>query len=211
VIDLSDNEPVIVKLLVQYLYEAEYDPILSGFAPEWDYGITPPHTCSDSTSKVNLRRGRPSGYSHCQAQVCPHHRCGDYCDSNCEEFVCDECGKTHTPAGDFQGTADDMVTHAKMYEMADKYDVSGLKQLCIEKYTQACIIFWDDPKFAESAYRVYSTTPTRDKGLRNIVCKIISLHMQLLKKPEIEDLMNEFNGLAFGLLFDKAEQAGWCK
>jgi hypothetical protein len=126
----------------------------------------------------------------------------------CESFICGEC---RTPSGNFQGTANDMVTHAKMYEMADKYDISGLKQLCIEKYKQTCIVFWDDLKFAESAYHVYSTTPTRDKGLRNIVCKIISLHMQLLKKPEIEDLMNEFNGLAFGLLFDKAEQAGWCK
>jgi hypothetical protein len=120
----------------------------------------------------------------------------------CESFICGEC---RAPSGNFQGTANDMVTHAKMYEMADKYDISGLKQLCIEKYKQTCIVFWDDLKFAESAYHVYSTTPTRDKGLRNIVCKIISLHMQLLKKPEIEDLMNEFNGLAFGLLFDKAE------
>jgi hypothetical protein len=32
--------------------------------------------------------------------------------------------------------------------------------------------------------------------------------MSLLEKPEVEDLMTEFNGLAFGLLFDKAKQSG---
>jgi len=34
--------------------------------------------------------------------------------------------------------------------------------------------------------------------------------MSLLEKPETEDLMTEFNGLVFGLLFDKAKQSGWC-
>jgi hypothetical protein len=96
-----------------------------------------------------------------------------------------------------------------MYEIADKYDVAGLKNLCIEKYKRACRKFWDDPKFAESAHHVYCTTPSRDKGLRNIVTKTLSDHMSL-EKPEIEDLMTEFNGLAFGLLFDKAKQSGWC-
>ena len=199
-INLSDNEPVIVKLLVQYLYEAEYDPILPTPAPLKPGGIAPrtdPHTCAKN----------PSNY-HCNSygyyrQVCPHHSCGSQCSYNCNNFVCDKCA---TVTGD----ADQMLTHSKMYEIADKYDVSGLKQLCIEKYTRACNKFWDDAKFAESAYHAFSTTPTRDKGLRNIVCKTISQHMTLLKKPEVEDLMNEFNGLAFGLLFDKAEQAGWC-
>ncbi|OSS54281.1 hypothetical protein B5807_00026 [Epicoccum nigrum] len=130
VIDLPYNEPEVAKLLVKYLYEAEYDPVLSGFAPSWDYGTTPPHTCDN----IYVRR----------------------CDAGLHRVL----GR---------------------------------------------------PGFTKSAYRVYSTTPTRDKGLRSIVCKIISVHMRQLKKPEIEDLMNEFNGLAFGMLFDKAEQAGWCK
>lgn len=34
--------------------------------------------------------------------------------------------------------------------------------------------------------------------------------MALLDKPEIEALMTEFNGLAFGLLKEKAKAQGWC-
>ena len=131
-IDLPDNEPEVVKLLVQYLYEAEYDPVLSGFAPSWDYGTTPPHTCDN----IYVRR--------CDAGVCPHHQCGINCSSACKSFVCGEC-RTCTSPADFYGTANDMVTHAKVYETADKYDISGLKEFCIEKCKQACIVFWDDP------------------------------------------------------------------
>jgi hypothetical protein len=96
-----------------------------------------------------------------------------------------------------------------MYEIGDRYYVSGLKKLSKEKFQQACCRHWDDTKFAEAANHVFSTTPENDKGLREVVCKTISQHMVLLKKPEIEALMTEFNGLVFGLLKEKAEMNGW--
>ncbi|KZM22844.1 uncharacterized protein EKO05_0001087 [Ascochyta rabiei] len=199
-IDLSDNEPAIVKLLIQYLYEAEFDPALPSPEMETENNIPPqdtPHTCS---RKDKYQCSKASRYR----QVCPHHYCGSQCDFDCSEFSCGECSSSAVDG------AGHLLVFAKMYEMADKYDVAGLKDLCVEKYKRACLKFWDDPKFAQSAYHVYCTTPSRDKGLRNIVCKTLSDHMSLLEKPEIEDLMTEFNGLAFGLLFDKAKQSGWC-
>lgn len=204
-IDLSDNEPAIIKLLVQYIYEAEFDPALP--SPNTDPAgsiqtQTVPHTCSVNANQENCNYNA-SYYPHYN-QICPHHRCGHQCNYNCAGFSCDIC------LGTLQGDAEQLLVHAKMYEMADKYDVAGLKNLCIEKYRRACFKFWDHAKFAESAYHVYCTTPSRDKGLRNVVCKTLSDHMNLLEKPEIEDLMTQFNGLAFGLLFDKAKQSGWC-
>ncbi len=96
-----------------------------------------------------------------------------------------------------------------MYEIGDKYYVSGLKQLAKRKFEAASAIYWNDPKFAEAAHHAFSTTPDHDKGLRDIVCKTISNHMSLLKKPEIEALMTNFNGLAFGVLKQKSEENGW--
>jgi hypothetical protein len=96
-----------------------------------------------------------------------------------------------------------------MYEIGDKYHVSGLKDLVKHKFELACAMYWDDPKFAEAANYAFSTTPDEDKGLRTIVCKTLSDHMSLLKKPEVEALMTEFNGLSFGLLLEKAKENGW--
>lgn len=196
-IDLSDNDATMVKLLMQYLYEADYEPALPSFeaSPPLD-AQTASHTCNTGFS--NCRSHMPS------RNVCCHHKCGHQCSYDCNNFVCDKCFT-------LEGDAGQLLVHAKLYQMADKYDVVGLKDLCIEKYKSACLKFWNDPEFAESAHHVYCTSSTRDKGLRSVVCQTISDHMELLKKPEVEDLMTEYNGLAFGLLFDKAEKAGWCQ
>ena len=74
---------------------------------------------------------------------------------------------------------------------------------------RACAIFWDHDNFPIAANYVFSTTSDNDKGLRDIVSATISEHMVLLQKPEVEALMTEFNGLAFGLLKAKAARANW--
>lgn len=96
-----------------------------------------------------------------------------------------------------------------MYEYADKYDVIGLKDLAIEKFSRACKYFWDNDKFTIAAHHGFSTTIDTDKGLRDIVSATISAHMGLVKKPEVKVLMTEFNGLALGILEEKIIEHGW--
>jgi len=91
--------------------------------------------------------------------------------------------------------------HAKMYEIADKYNIPELKELVKEKFSQACKLLWEAPTFGIAAHYAFSTTPDQDKGLRDIISATIAAHMKaLLEKPEIEALLTEFNGLAYGLL-----------
>jgi hypothetical protein len=96
-----------------------------------------------------------------------------------------------------------------MYEIADKYDVVGLKDLAIEKFRRACHHFWNTDEFSVAAHHVFSTTPDHDKGLRDIVSAAISAHMGLIKKPEVKVLLTEFNGLALGILEEKIIEHGW--
>ncbi|KAF2703730.1 hypothetical protein K504DRAFT_473736 [Pleomassaria siparia CBS 279.74] len=167
-IDLPEDEPEIVKLLVQYLYEAEPK------AKKSAKSLTP--------QEEEVQRLKSQGYS----MIFPHTCKLEF--GNCQ--------------------ADQLLTHAKMYEIADKYDVIGLKDLSGEKFRRACQSFWNDAHFPVAANHAFSTTPDHDKGLRDIVCNIISDQMELLDKPEIEALMTEFNGLAFGVLKQKARVYG---
>ncbi|KAI4659342.1 uncharacterized protein J4E78_005769 [Alternaria triticimaculans] len=165
-VDLPEDEPAIVKLMMQYIYEGEYDPALpdSGLSSS----IQPEVTASSTPTASQSRNPLP-----------------------------------------IPGSSTQLMVHAKLYEIADKYDVVGLKELVIEKFKRACHSFWNDPSFAAAAHHVFSTTPEHDKGLRDIVSKTIAEHMaELVKKPEVEALLTEFNGLAFGLLKMKTE-AGW--
>ncbi|KNG50713.1 hypothetical protein DDE82_003395 [Stemphylium lycopersici] len=211
-VDLPDDEPFIVKLLIQYIYEGEYEPCL----PDDDYSSVVA-TETKPTSKKKHRNSHtynygfphsclPYRYSCNDPNVCPHHTCGSHCGYQCAEFTCATC-KPNPPT--IQGPPDQLITHAKMYEIADKYNVTGLKELVKEKFNRACQNFWDDANFAIAAHHAFSTTPETDKGLRDVVSKTIAEHMEaLVKKPEVETLLTEFNGLAFRLLKMKME-AGW--
>jgi hypothetical protein len=47
-----------------------------------------------------------------------------------------------------------------------------------------------------------------DKGLRGVVSSTISNHMELIRKPAIQALMTEFNGLALGILLNRRTSIG---
>jgi hypothetical protein len=150
---------------MQYLYEGEYDPILplnnnlrvqatsSKAKKGKSIAKTPvtvfPHTCGND------------GSNNCQMPLlCAHHTCGINCTVNCNNFSCNEC----------TGPADQLQTHAEMYEIGDKYDVVGLKALSTKKFQRACRYFWNDPAFPIAAHYALSMTTEKDTSLRDIVC-----------------------------------------
>jgi hypothetical protein len=213
VIDLTGDEPGIVRLLIQYLYEGEYDPTL------------PDGNCMEEGREIIVEGIKATGYHYkfphtcvnrggCpKHNVCQHHLCHKSCNANCIDFICKTCcpNASTAPLLPAEGDATRLLLHAKMYEIGDKYDVNGLKELSREKYLRSCAKFWDSEEFAAAAHYAMSTTPEGDKGLRDIISNTISQHMQMLNKAAIETLLTEFNELAVGLLKMRAKDLGWIK
>ncbi|KAI4667132.1 uncharacterized protein J4E79_001816 [Alternaria viburni] len=139
--DLSEDHPDIVKRLVKYLYQGEYD--------------------SERTDRTPAAVDLP---------------------------------------------AVKLLLHAKMYEMGDKYDVKGLKDLARIKFTSICAPLWDDEVFAEAAEHALNTTPDTDVGLREVIRETIVAHIELLNKPEIAALLSKHTGFMFGVLRRVAEE-----
>lgn len=212
-IDLPEDEPGTIKLLIQYLYEGEYEPFLPPAAVQTvivapatpikrgkqsvkrqEYTLSFPHTCYDRNKDC------------CSPRICPHHYCGNDCFYTCSGFTCETCT---TPA--LTGPSSQLLVHTKMYEIADKYDVAGLKQLAREKFSRGCKHFWNTPEFHIAATHAFSTTPEDDDGLRGLVSQTIAGHMELAQTPEIRTLLVQFNGLALGILDAKSEELGWYK
>jgi hypothetical protein len=211
-VDLPEDEESIVKLLINYLYEGDYEPklpdgkvagepdeVATATGPKVDeYHYTFPHTC------------RPKCPSP-EYQVCQHHSCTmDTCGEKCFKFVCKECCPGYfgiRPAP--EGNTTQLLLHSKMYEMGEKYDVTGLKGLAREKFMRSCIEHWDSEHFAPAAHHACSTTVEEDIGLREVVITVISEHMSLMNKPEVVALLHEFNGLAVGVLQKRAKKSGW--
>lgn len=96
-----------------------------------------------------------------------------------------------------------------MYELADKYNIVGLKELSKGKFEIGCSAFWDTDTFPVAAQYAFSTTVEEDKGLRDIVIFTIATRPQLIKKPEIQVLLKEFGSLSLGVLLKKASDHRW--
>ncbi|KAA8626527.1 BTB domain containing protein [Pyrenophora tritici-repentis] len=184
-VNLPEDHPAIIKLLVQFLYEGEYEPKLlkeiAGRIPlivpaVKDFHYVFPHTCEQ------LGRCRASKWG-----VCHHHDCNpDTCGNACRGFICKEC----TGVSD-NSSPDDLILHAKMYQAGDKYDVPGLKMLSREKFSRLCVKYWDHELFPTACGYALSSTPDEDQGLRKILCETILAHTKLLKMEVMEEALGK--------------------
>ncbi|MCJ1398716.1 hypothetical protein MMC11_001917 [Xylographa trunciseda] len=72
-----------------------------------------------------------------------------------------------TPSG--LRKAKDMVLDAKMYGIADKYDLPDMKQKVLKAFEPLLALYPSDPLFTEAATYVYRMTIDTDRGLRDLV------------------------------------------
>jgi hypothetical protein len=94
----------------------------------------------------------------------------------------------------------ELSIHAQMYALADKYGIHDLKDLARDKFEEAATRDWNGGGFPRAVQVVYTSTSENDHGLRDVVVDTIGRHKRLLEKAEVEALVMEINGLAFGLL-----------
>ncbi|KAL0258136.1 hypothetical protein SLS55_007308 [Diplodia seriata] len=93
-----------------------------------------------------------------------------------------------------EASADDapshLIAHAKVYAIAEKYAITGLKSLARRKY--ASQLFDDNhwssrtADFAESMIEVYESTVDTDRGLRDLVIQAFRQHPELARSKDIE-------------------------
>ncbi|KAF2440070.1 hypothetical protein P171DRAFT_368958, partial [Karstenula rhodostoma CBS 690.94] len=188
-VNLPSEDSAIVRLLVQYFYKADYDPVCPPTGDLIPGSISPVQSVQHSCTGTGCY-----SYSCCKSYVCPHHCCGIDCSYDCVEFICSRCGQAP------KGNAEQLLTHVKLYEVADKYGVTGLKDLSADKFRRALLKFWNNAEFPIAAHYACSTTPDSDMGLRSHIEKTILAHPKLLSKPEIEDMLKKFPNLAFRML-----------
>ena len=104
-----------------------------------------------------------------------------------------------------------LLVHSKMYAIGDKYDVAGLKELARTNFRTISNKVWNHEIFAEVAEHVLSSTPDSDVGLRDVLCEMIGLYVELLNKPAFADLLNKHTKFMFKVLRRVCEVKGGLK
>jgi hypothetical protein len=75
-----------------------------------------------------------------------------------------------------------MVFHVKVYALADKYDIPGLKALATAKFEKVARAEWNTADFPLSISAIYESTPLNDRGLRDVAVKLAATHSNILLK-----------------------------
>ncbi len=60
------------------------------------------------------------------------------------------------------------MVHAKIYALAEKYLIPGLKALAVRKFDIASAKHWDSDDFLKAAQEAYTSTIETDRGLKAI-------------------------------------------
>ena len=94
-----------------------------------------------------------------------------------------------------------MVYDAQVYQIADKYDISALKMHSVGKFDTAINTGWSMDDFPLAVSVVYGSTPSEDRGLRDLTLKTSCTNIdQLLQHDGFHKLLRETPDFAADLI-----------
>ncbi|KAK4150193.1 hypothetical protein C8A00DRAFT_46348 [Chaetomidium leptoderma] len=101
-----------------------------------------------------------------------------------------------------------LFLHLRLYIMADKFDVPGLKLLARNRFYRAAEAAWmDEECFPAVVDEIYSTTLATDVALREIVCRLVgSLIGDREQRERMDEVMRKHGDFAVGVMNYMIEQ-----
>ncbi|KAH7091651.1 hypothetical protein FB567DRAFT_546358 [Paraphoma chrysanthemicola] len=205
IIELPDDDPEIVEHMLQYMYERDYRlPSEDVHGPHW---IRPLYStsvdldrlhwdlenlmwrCSTPVIQMLLDRERDPLKQVNQPQ------------SNSSEYIAALMSLAQSyslPLG-----TEDLSIHAKLYAIADKFFVKGLKDAAREKFEKSIRDTFASKHFYDAVDIVFSTTPDHDAGLRDLLAERImaeKIKFRLGNNGDLDDALKEVPGLAFRVM-----------
>ncbi|KAK2761427.1 BTB/POZ domain-containing protein [Colletotrichum kahawae] len=96
--------------------------------------------------------------------------------------------------------AHSLLLHAKVYTLAEKYAIGGLKDLALSKFKTAAAQAWDTVDFLNAATEAYTSTVDSDRGMRDAAIEAFAKHKDLLGRNEVKTVIEGLGSFAFDLL-----------
>lgn len=175
-IDLTDDDPEALQRMFSYLYTTRYD----------DEDLVDEQGAEDP-SQATTTPADVSAFD--QIVVTP----------NPEE-------KSHEATSEpAKVNAQAVLNNALVYALAEKYDIQSLKDLAKDKFEARSALPWDDDNLCTMLEVVYSTTPSTDRGLRDVAACICLRHIdasagRVLHAAPFQEVVSKDGALAFNIL-----------
>lgn len=110
-----------------------------------------------------------------------------------------ECESEEDEDCEYETDESNLLTHTRVYALAEKYDIPALKDLAKSKFEMAMACYYDSPEFADAIEEVYCSTIDNDRGLRDVVLQAFRSHPQLASTQDVFGVIKRTPTLAFEL------------
>jgi hypothetical protein len=92
------------------------------------------------------------------------------------------------------------VFHVRIYALAERYDVSDLKSLALDKFNKVVQPGVLPDEFLHSVEEAYLSTIPEDRGMRDAIIKHFHTHPTLLDDERTQETFGRIHSLPFDLL-----------
>ncbi|CEI62390.1 unnamed protein product [Fusarium venenatum] len=180
IIDLPDDDPVAVKMVIRYFYLKNYVPQEAPVAP-------------NPTKRSIQQKKKQCGQDNSPFGGTPSP--GFSSGSSALVFGVSPQSAPTQSGGQGSGSIrsrtsppppSNLVLHAKVYALGEKYDIKGLKALALSKFKHEAAHHHHSESFILAAKHVYTSTIKQDWGMRNAVTITIQLNVDLLENKQLQ-------------------------
>ncbi|KAF4437653.1 polyketide synthase [Fusarium austroafricanum] len=105
-----------------------------------------------------------------------------------------------TPEGDTRVDDSHPTFHVRVYAIAEKYDVMGLKDCAIREFEEVMKKRPSSEQFINSAEEAYTSTIPEDKHMRNAIVRNFHAHPEWLDEKCVQDVIQKIPQLLYDLL-----------
>jgi hypothetical protein len=103
------------------------------------------------------------------------------------------------PLAFFKSSETNLILHARVYALAEKFIIEGLKDVALKKFEMELHTDWNTQDSLQATEVVYESTPESVRGMRDVVVKTFHEH-NLLGQEGVKEYIRDFTDLVYDLL-----------
>ncbi|KAG7101744.1 flavin-containing monoamine oxidase A [Verticillium longisporum] len=187
-VDLSDHNSFAVSLLIEFLYELDYEACHTTAMHLKDAEL---HSAMSTRHNKNRSKKEKSAVNYgSEASLSA---------PSTEESL--------SAAQALQGETN-LLDHCNVYALAEYCQIIELKVLAASKFRSEAEKHWMHPDFFEAIQDVYRTSARNDRLLRDIVVDVLHGHKGLLDRHEYQEIISQLD-VSFELLMRLHQRQEW--
>jgi hypothetical protein len=92
-----------------------------------------------------------------------------------------------------------LITHARVYALAEKYQIAGLKSLAKRKFAAQVALHHSSTEFPSAMLEVYESTVESDRGLRDVITQTFRRNPEIARRKDVCEVVRQSPELAYEL------------